>query len=167
MLTKEMTNYLAIGGSALAVVLLIVTIILLVMVISLRKKYRLFMTGSDGKTLESTILKRFTEIDKLKKETKLTAEKLDVTCDTLINAFQKVGIVKYDAFSEMGGKLSYSLCLLDDKDNGFIISSIHSREGCHSYIKEIIRGESYVIMSEEEREALHSAQKGTNFKEVK
>ncbi len=165
--TKDILTYIAIGGSALALVLLVVTIILLVMVIGLRKKYRQFMTGSDGKTLESTILKRFSEIDKLKKETKLTAEKLDVTCDTLVNAFQKVGIVKYDAFSEMGGKLSYSLCLLDDKDNGFIISSIHSREGCHSYIKEIIRGESYVIMSEEEREALQSAQKGTNFKEVK
>lgn len=152
------------GGLTIALITLV--IVLLVKTIKLEKKYAAFMKGSDGETLEDSIFNRFKELDKVKKEERLTAEKLDVTCETLINAFQKMGMVKYDAFSEQGGKLSYSLCLLNDKDNGFIVTSIHSREGCNSYIKEIIRGESYVILSTEERKALESAQKGTNFSDI-
>ncbi len=166
-MTKEEVMMLAVCILAgIVVIFMGLTIFLLVKTIILCKKYKAFMKGADGAELESTILNRFKEIDILKKEEKLTSEKLDVTCETLIGAFQKIGIIKYDAFSEMGGKLSYSLCLLDDRDNGFIITSIHSREGSHSYIKEIIRGESYVILSKEERKALESAQRGLSFKET-
>lgn len=161
--TNNVLMYVLIG---VVIVLIALVIILLVKTFNLEKKYATFMKGSDGADLESSIFSRFKEIDKLKKEEHLTAEKLDMTCETLISAFQKMGLIKYDAFSEMGGKLSYSLCLLNDKDNGFVLTSIHSREGCHSYIKEIIRGESYVILSAEERKALESAQKGTNFTDI-
>lgn len=43
--------------------------------------------------------------------------------------YQKMGLVKYDAFNEMGGKLSFSLAMLDVKNNGFIINAMHTREG--------------------------------------
>lgn len=71
--------------------------------------------------------------------------------------FQKVGMVKYDAFNEMGGKLSFSLALLDQKNDGFIINAVHSREGCYTYIKEIIDGNSVLVLAEEEKEALNIA----------
>ena len=141
----------------LSVALLTTTIILLVKVGSLTKKYNAFMKGSDGYTLESTILNRFKEIDILKEESKYTSEKLNIACETLITAYQKIGIVKYDAFKEMGGKLSFSLCLLDDENNGFILTSMHTREGCYTYVKEIIKGESFVVLAAEERRALEEA----------
>lgn len=141
----------------LTVLLLSTTIILLVKIISLTKKYNAFMKGSDGHTLESTILTRFKEIDVLKEEGKYTTEKLNIACETLIGAYQKIGIVKYDAFKEMGGKLSFSLCLLDDENNGFILTSMHTREGCYTYVKEIIKGESFVVLAAEERKALEEA----------
>lgn len=72
-------------------------------------------------------------------------------------SYQKVGIVKYDAFHEMGGKLSFALTMLDNKNNGFIINSMHSREGCYMYIKEIVAGESYIELGEEEAESLEKA----------
>ena len=62
-----------------------------------------------------------------------------------------------DAFKEMGGKLSFSLCLLDDENNGFILTSMHTREGCYTYVKEIIKGESFVVLAAEERRALEEA----------
>ncbi len=69
-----------------------------------------------------------------------------------------MAVIKYDAFQEMGGKLSFSLCMLDETNNGFIITSMHStREGCYTYVKEIIKGESFVLLSEEEKEALDEA----------
>ena len=60
----------------------------------------------------------------------------------------------------MGGQLSYSLALLDENNNGFIINSVHSTEGCYSYSKEIRNGDNSISLSQEEAEALAIA-KGT------
>ena len=46
--------------------------------------------------------------------------------------YQKMGLIKYDAFNEMGGKLSFSLAMLDVRNNGFIINAMHTREGCYT-----------------------------------
>ena len=75
----------------------------------------------------------------------------------LVNTYNKVGIVKYDAFNEMGGKLSFSLAMLDGNDSGWVINAMHSREGCYTYVKEIVKGESFVELAEEEAEALDKA----------
>jgi len=94
----------------------------------------------------------------LKAENKKIINKLDIISENLLITYQKMGIVKYDAFKEMGGKLSFALALLNDKNDGFIINSMHSsREGCYTYIKEIINGESYVVLAEEEKIALAEA----------
>lgn len=73
------------------------------------------------------------------------------------SAFQKVGIVKYDAFNQMGGQLSFSLALLDENDNGFILNSVHSSEGCYSYTKEIKEGLCEISLGDEEKKALDIA----------
>mgnify|MGYP000028404445 CR=1 FL=1 len=57
----------------------------------------------------------------------------------------------------MGGKLSFALAMLDGNDSGWIINAMHSREGCYTYVKEIVKGESYVELAEEEAEALDKA----------
>ena len=76
----------------------------------------------------------------------------------LIKAYQKVGLVKYDAFKEIGGKLSFVLVLLTADNDGFLINSMHStNEGCYTYTKEIVNGEAFVILSEEEQQALEEA----------
>ena len=69
----------------------------------------------------------------------------------------KVGLVKYDAFNEMGGKLSFSLALLNQTNDGFVLNAVHSREGCYTYIKEIVDGNSIIVLAEEEQEALKMA----------
>ena len=73
------------------------------------------------------------------------------------STFQKIGIIKYDAFNQIGGKLSFSLALLDENDNGFILNSVHSADGCYSYTKEIIKGECAISLGEEEKQALEMA----------
>lgn len=70
------------------------------------------------------------------------------------SAYQKMGLVKYDAFSQMGGQLSFCLALLDENNNGFIINSVHSTEGCYSYTKEIKNGQSDISLGKEEAEAM-------------
>ena len=73
------------------------------------------------------------------------------------STFQKIGIIKYDAFNQMGGKLSFCLALLDENNNGFILNSVHSTEGCYSYTKQIIQGKSKIDLGKEEAEALQMA----------
>ena len=73
------------------------------------------------------------------------------------STFQKIGIVKYDAFNQIGGQLSFSLALLDENDNGFILNSVHGAEGCYLYTKEIKNGMCEISLGDEEREALNMA----------
>ena len=74
--------------------------------------------------------------------------------------FQKVGVNKYDAFHEMGGKLSFALCMLDKKDNGYVVNVMHSNDGCFAYIKEIVNGKSYIELGKEEEKAVKQALAG-------
>ena len=71
--------------------------------------------------------------------------------------YNKIGIVKYDAFPDVGGKLSFALAMLDEGNSGFVLNAIHSREGCYTYVKEIVKGESYIVLGQEEKEALRQA----------
>ena len=66
-------------------------------------------------------------------------------------------MVKYDAFDDVGGKLSFALAALDQGNNGIILNAVHSRDNCFLYLKEIVKGESYVMLSQEEVEALRKA----------
>ena len=115
------------------------------------------MSGSDAQSLEETIAEHLNEIDGLISSNARNEKNIDQLKNQIRFAFQKVGLVKYDAFQEMGGKLSFSLCLLNEKEDGFIINAMHSREGCYTYIKEIIAGNCVIILSEEEKEALEMA----------
>ena len=149
--------YILIGMTALIVILLITVIVLIVKTSGLKKKYNAFMQGKDGKTLEDTIINRFEQLDETSKLSKANYNEIKKITENLKITYQKVGIVKYDAFNEMGGKLSFALALLDKNNNGFVLNAMHSREGCYTYIKEIVNGESYIVLAEEEKNALNIA----------
>lgn len=123
----------------------------------LKNSYAAFMRGKDGKTLEESMKDRFAEVDTILKVTKQNRLDIREINKKIEKSYQKSGIVKYDAFNEMGGKLSFAIAMLDNKNNGWIINAMHSREGCYTYVKEIVKGESYVELAEEEAEALDKA----------
>ena len=147
----------------LAVMLVVILILLILLLVNMSKvsntNRRLdeLMRGRDAESLEDTIVDLIAEIDRLKSSDQQKRRELKRINDNLMITYQKQGIVKYDAFQEMGGKLSFALALLDKNNNGFVINSIHSREGCYTYIKEIVKGESYILLGEEERQALAKA----------
>lgn len=151
------TLYVILGMAVVMAVMLVFLIINSVKIKKMKLMYTSFMSGKDGKSLEEVILKRFKEVDELKKEDEAKKVQLDDINESLRYAFSKMGMVKYDAFNEMGGKLSFALALLDNRNNGFLINAMHSREGCYTYVKEIINGESYINLGEEEKKALNKA----------
>ena len=83
----------------------------------------------------------------------------------MLRVYQKTGLVKYNAFREMSGQLSYSLALLDQNNDGVLITSMYSREGCYSHAKEVKGGKSSINLSEEEEEALNLAVAGDKITE--
>lgn len=120
-------------------------------------KYDKFMRGKDAETLEDVIFKRFEQVDTLIAENNTKTKQITEIFENLKVTVQKCGIVKYDAFNEMGGKLSFALVMLDKNNTGHVINAMHSREGCYIYIKEIIKGESYIPLGDEEKKALDKA----------
>lgn len=155
---------LGIDPAFIFIFLLILIIVLFVLYVNvtlkynrLKSSYTTFMRGKDGKTLEESMKERFAEVEAILKYTKQNRLDIQKINKKMESSYQKVGIVKYDAFNEMGGKLSFALAMLDDNNNGWIINAMHSREGCYTYVKEIVKGESYVELAEEEAEALDRA----------
>lgn len=145
-------------------VLLILSIILSISHRRLVKVYKKFMAGANGKSLESQFITQFSDLERLRAEEERLSKGLDDVKENLLKTYQKIGVVKYDAFREMGGKLSFVLVLLDKSNNGFLMNSVHSsREGCFTYLKEIIKGESFIELSEDEKTALNQAINSENY----
>ena len=107
--------------------------------------------------LKASIFEKFSELDNMVDTVQKNRKDIRELNKNVRANYQKVGIVKYDAFNEMGGKLSFAIALLDGKDSGFILNSMHSRDGCYNYVKEIVNGQSYIELSEEEAESLEKA----------
>ena len=124
----------------------------------LKKGYKAFMSGKGAKNLEDTLIERLNQVDELMESNEKKNEgSIKEIIQNMQLTYQKMGLIKYDAFHEMGGKLSFSLAMLDQRDNGFIINAMHTREGCYTYIKEIVDGNSIIVLSEEEQKALNRA----------
>ena len=149
--------FLIIGLSALTLILLIVVIICIIQMKKLYRRYDFFMRGKDAETLEGIIMEQMEDIAQLKSEDRANKDSLRNTNKNYRSAFQKFGLVKYNAFKGMGGNLSFAMSLLDYTNSGFVLNSVHSREGCYVYIKEVERGETEVLLGSEETEALERA----------
>ncbi len=152
------TDLIVVILAGLVFILLIMCIVLLSKCSNLKKRYEGFMEDSDGKTLESAFKKKFENMDQINDKLLTIEGRLNGIDENLLKTYQKIGIVKYDAFKEIGGTLSFVLALLTKDDDGFILNSMHSNsEGCYNYIKEVKSGEVYVTLSQEEAQALEQA----------
>ncbi|MCR4908429.1 MAG: DUF4446 family protein [Lachnospiraceae bacterium] len=139
------------------IALLVVVIILGNRIRKLSRKYERFMRGADAASLEEEMLELFEDMESLKVSTKQHNRQIEELYRKVRRCYQKTGIVKYDAFREMGGKLSFSIAMLDERNNGYILNSVHSTTGCYTYTKEIVGGKSYIDLGDEEMKALNQA----------
>ena len=98
---------------------------------------------SQFQELKENFGKVLKKVDDLKKESKLNV--------------QKIGLVRFNPFKEIGGNQSFSLALLDGNDNGVVITSLYTREGNRLYGKPIKNGTSEHLLMEEEKEAIEQA----------
>ena len=164
MVTESMMNRWPIDPAIVILTLGIITILLLIMTIicvvqtnRLYRKYDRFMRGKDAESLEDIIVNEIQEIEELKAQDRINKDMLKTLTRSVKSSFQKFGMVKHNAFKGMGGNLSFAIAILDMNNTGFILNSVHSREGCYLYIKMIERGETDILLGSEEKEALEQA----------
>lgn len=143
--------------AVITLLLLIATIICILQTNRLYRRYDYFMRGKDAESLEETILKQLDEIRELKSQDRANKDAIRTLTKNVKGSYQKFGMVKYNAFKGMGGNLSFAFAMLDLNNTGFVLNSVHSREGCYLYIKSVEKGETEVILGNEEKEALEQA----------
>ena len=149
----------------ITLLLMIMTVICIMQTSRLYRRYDYFMRGKDAETLEDVIMDQIEEIRNLKAEDRAAKDSIRTLnrnfraslSKNVKGSYQKFGMVKYNAFKGMGGNLSFAFAMLDQNNTGFILNSVHSREGCYLYIKDIEKGETETLLGSEEKEALERA----------
>lgn len=156
-LIESYSTELIIGLFGIMIVLVVLLIINICQISKLKKRYKIFMEGNNAKTLEDTLIKRLDQVDMLIEKNAINEKDIKALFANMKIAFQKSGLVKYDAFNELGGKLSFSIALLDSSNDGYVLNCVNNNGTCYMYMKEIVKGNSVVILSEDEKKALDIA----------
>lgn len=151
--------FINMGILVLLIIVLLLEILNRVELNRVEKRYRKLMKGNNNKNLEELITSYTDNIDKaLERVNEVDALYKDVD-ERLKNCIQKVGIIRYRAFDDVGSDLSFSIALLDDNNDGFVITGLFGRSECTTFAKPIEKGISKYDLSDEEKQALSIAMK--------
>ncbi|MBF8984435.1 DUF4446 family protein [Lutibacter sp. B2] len=128
----------------------------------LKKKYSVLSNNVEGKNIEDLIGGYYKKIEQVDMNNQQIQNQVNEIEKNVLDCVQNVGFVQYDAFDDVGGKLSFSIALLDQEHNGFLLTSMYSRSNHVVYGKPITEGQSVHSLSEEEQEALKKAKNNKN-----
>lgn len=144
--------------SAICILLLIGFIIMIIKLNNINKRYRQFLNKlGDGKNIEEDLENYMYRVERVEKQNAELGNYVKNIDQDLTKCIQKIGIVRYNAFKDTGSDLSFTLALLDEKNNGVVLNGIYSREMSNIYAKPVESGKSKYTLSEEEREAIQKA----------
>lgn len=155
---SQLPLYLSIFGILLAVISLIFGIWILLKIRVTQKNLEILFAGKKAVDLESILLNHTKEIAEIDKEIQELFEISNKIHNLSQRSVHKVGIIRFNPFKDIGGDQSFAIALLDGKDSGITISSLHTREGTRIYSKPITKGESTkYTLTEEEKAAIKEA----------
>ncbi|MGY0373830.1 DUF4446 family protein [Clostridium sp. JNZ J1-5] len=154
---NSLQPYIIIGLSVLVIILLIMVIVALKSINRLEARYRKLTRGMNNKNLEEIIVGYLNNIDEFKDEAEEIKEYQNNLEEKIKKCVQKVSILRYKAFDDIGSDLSFSIALLDDKNDGIILTGIYGRNDSTVYAKPIDNGISRYDLSDEEIEVLEDA----------
>ena len=116
--------------------------------------------GNDLDKILNEYLKDVKEIKEDNSQIKAYYTKLDYNVN---NCIQKIGLVRYNAFKDVGSDLSFAIALLDNNNNGVVFNGLYGSESSNIYAKPIKNGESLYQLSSEEKYAIEIAEQNKNF----
>lgn len=154
---EQNSGPLLIGSLALNLLTIIFLIINMGMVSSLKERYRKLVRGTDGKQIEGILFEHMDKVDEVHQRLNQMESQIDVFNNRLSFCVQRMGIIRYNAFDDTGSDLSYSIALLDENNDGIILTGIYGRIETVSYAKPVKNGVSNYSLSVEELQALERA----------
>ena len=125
----------------------------------LKNKYYKFMNGLSGVNIEAVLEDCLEKVNGVIDKNREIEYKINTIERNMYYCVQKVGIVRYNAFDNVGSDLSFSIALLDNNDDGLVISSIYSRDSSSIYGKPVLNSKSKYALSAEEIKVIDMAKK--------
>ena len=125
----------------------------------LKIKYNKFMNGLSGASMESVLENCIEKVKGVVEKSKEIEYQLNSVERNMYYCVQKVGVIRYNAFDNVGSDLSYSIALLNNNEDGLVISSLYSRDSSSTYAKPVTGGKSKYALSAEELQAIDTARK--------
>lgn len=141
----------------LILILLILVVYTMVRLSSMRARYREMMRGSQSDDLEGMLLQHINAVEKVAATNARILEENELIRQFLRKTLVRTAMVRFRAFEDMGGDLSYAVAMLDADNDGVIFSSIFARADSRSYIKPIKGGSSEYALTDEEKGVLREA----------
>ncbi|MGL4654989.1 MAG: DUF4446 family protein [Sarcina sp.] len=149
--------FIMIGIAAVAILELILIIILFAKIGGVKNKFKKMMRGVNNKNLEGMLEDYLQKVETIELNSSDAVAKFNRLDENLKNCVQKVSVVRYKAFEDVGSDLSFSIALLDEKNDGVVLTGIYGRMESTTYAKPIDKGISRYDLSEEELQALSEA----------
>ncbi len=159
-LDPAVRDALVVSALVVAVLALLLAAVALLRLRRLRRDSALLAAGDDGESFVSAVARKTEQVEALRLEVDDLSALLARTRTELADAIRHVSVVRYDAFGDMGGRLSFSAAMLDDGGDGLVLTSIHGRSETRSYIKGVKSGTSEATLSPEEQQAVSFALRG-------
>ena len=156
-IVNEYSIFIIMGLAIITLLLFIITIVLLSSVKKLEKKYRKMMRGVNNKNLEQALNDNLDNIEKALVKSQEAIDECKNISEELKGCVNKVAIMRYKAFEDVGSDLSFSIAILDSYNDGVIITGIYSRHDSTTYAKPIYKGISRYDLSQEELHVLNEA----------
>lgn len=159
-LDRPLLDEIAIGGAAAGVVGLLTAISAHLRIGRLRRGLAA-LDGSGRDTVLDAVRRSGQETSAMRDHLESLRGEMRAARGELADALRHVAVVRYDAFGDMGGRLSFTVALLDDAADGVVLTSIHGRSEARTYAKGIKAGASEMSLSPEEQQAIELAMRGT------
>ena len=153
-------DVLVLVGLGLGLIALVVGVIALIMLRRMRRDLVLLAADGDAPSFLEAVARKSEQVQGLRAEVDDLSALLARTRTELADALRHVSVVRYDAFGDMGGRLSFSAAMLDDGGDGLVLTSIHGRTESRTYIKGVKGGTTEASLSPEEQQAVTFAMRG-------
>jgi len=161
---NNLVSYIASHEAALLLASMLLILVLLILVVytmvrlsTMRARYREMMRGSETEDIEGMLIQHIHEVEQVAATNAHILEENELIRQFLRKTLVRTAMVRFRAFEDMGGDLSYAVAMLDANNDGVIFSSIFARADSRSYIKPIKNGSSEYPLTDEEKGVLREA----------
>ncbi len=134
-LDANVVQYVALGAAVAAALALLLAVAATIRLRRMRGAYTVLQGDGGSASFVEIVARKSAQVDDLRQDVTGVHQRLDAVQASLADAISHIAVVRYDAFSDMGGRMSFSVAMLDDSGDGLVLTSINGRTETRTYAK--------------------------------